>query len=85
MTFGRPVFTLITLVLMAIIVVTSIWLPILLLLATFAFLAIWSFRATLTLIAEAEARRAEAAEKAAGANVRPNTDKGRGGQIRPRE
>jgi uncharacterized membrane protein YesL len=85
MTFGRPVFTLITLVLMAIIVVTSIWLPILLLLATFAFLAIWSFRATLTLIAEAEARRAEAAEKAASANVRANTDKGRGGQIRPRE
>ena len=85
MTFGRPLFTLITLVLMALIVIASIWLPILLLLVTFSFLAIWSFRATLTLITEAEERRAAAAEKAAAAEARANTDKGRGGQIRPRD
>ena len=83
MTFGRPLFTLVTIALMAIIVVTSIWLPILLLLAAAAFIAIWSFRATLTLISEAESRRVAAEEKASGINVAP--DKGRGGQIRPRE
>ena len=83
MTFGRPLFTLITLALMAIIVVASIWLPILLLLAAVSFLAIWSFRAVLTLIAEAEARRTAAEEKAGA--VKTTADKGRGGQIRPRE
>jgi uncharacterized membrane protein YesL len=83
MTFGRPLFTLVTLALMAIIVVASIWLPILLLLATASFMTIWSFRATLTLIAEAEARRVAAEEKAHGVNTTP--DKGRGGQVRPRE
>lgn len=83
MTFGRPLFTLVTLALMAVIVFASIWLPILMLLATAAFMAVWSFRATLTLIAEAEARRAAAEEKAAGVAAKP--DKGRGGQIRPRE
>src|SRR6266498_3873897 len=68
MTFGRPLFTLVTLALMAIITFVSIWLPILLLLATVSFLAIWSFRAVLTLIAEAEARRTAAEEKAATIN-----------------
>lgn len=81
MTFGRPIFTLVTLFLMVVITVTSIWLPILLILVTVAFLALWSFRATLTLIAEAEARRTAAQEKAAASVV----DKGRGGQVRPRE
>jgi uncharacterized membrane protein YesL len=85
MTFGRPIFTLVTLVLMAIIVVASIFVPLLLVVATFSFLALWSFRAALALIAEAEARREAAAEKAAAANIRANTDKGRSGQIRPRE
>jgi uncharacterized membrane protein YesL len=83
MTFGRPVFTLVTLVLMALITVASIWLPILFLLATASFLAIWSFRAVLTLIAEADARRIAAEEKASSVNT--SADKGRGGQIRPRE
>ncbi len=83
MTFGRPLFTLVTLALMALIAFASIWLPILLLLATVSFLAVWSFRAVLTLIAEAEARRAAAEEKASAINTTP--DKGRGGQIRPRE
>ena len=83
MTFGRPLFTLVTLALMAAIAVASILLPILFLLATGSFLAIWSFRAVLTLIEEAEARRAAAAEKTSAVNT--STDKGRGGQIRPRE
>jgi len=83
MTFGRPLFTLVTLALMAIIIFASIWLPILLLLATVSFLALWSFRAVLTLIAEAEARRTAAEEKAGAINTAP--DKGRSGQIRPRE
>ena len=82
MTFGRPVFSLVTLVMMALIVLVSIWLPFLLLIATFAFLALWSFRATLTLIAEAEARRTAAAEKSASNQV---AGKGRGGQVRPRD
>ena len=83
MTFGRPLFTLVTLALMAIIAFASIWLPILFLLATASFMAIWSFRAALTLIAEAEARRTAAEEKAGVVKTTP--DKGRGGQIRPRE
>jgi uncharacterized membrane protein YesL len=83
MTFGRPLFTLVTLALMAAIAVASILLPILFLLATGSFLAIWGFRAVLTLIEEAEARRTAAAEKTSA--VKTSTDKGRGGQIRPRE
>jgi uncharacterized membrane protein YesL len=82
MTFGRPIFTLVTLALMAIITAASIWVVLLFLLATASFLSIWSFRAVLTLIAEAEARRAAAEEKAA---IKTTTDKGRGGQVRPRE
>lgn len=81
MTFGRPVFTIVTLILMGMIIVASIWLPFLLLIVTFSFLALWSFRATLTLVADADARRAAAEEKAA---VHA-PDKGRGGQVRPRE
>jgi uncharacterized membrane protein YesL len=86
MVFGRPFFTLITLALMGLISVLSFIVPILPLLLTFTFLAIWSFRATTTLIADAEARRLARQEQAdQAANNRPNTDKGRGGQIRPRD
>jgi hypothetical protein len=56
------------------------------LLLTFSFLAIWSFRATSTLVADAEARRAAQEERAAAAVSNSlNTDKGRGGQVRPRD
>jgi uncharacterized membrane protein YesL len=86
MVFSRPIFTLITLVLMALLgVVLGTVLPILPLLLTFSFLSIWSFRATATLIAEAEARRAARQEQAVAASSRANTDKGRGGQVRPRD
>lgn len=79
MVFGRPVFTLGTLVLMIIIAVTSIWIPILAFAISFAFLGLWGFRATLTLVAEAEARQ----ERLAAGNA--PAAKGRGGQVRPRE
>jgi len=84
MAFGRPLFTLVTFFLMAVILVASLWLAILAIVAAFAFLAVWSFRATLTLIAEGEERRAALAEKAA-AQQPVATGKGRGGQIRPRD
>ena len=83
MAFGRPLFTLGTLILMAIIFVTSIWTVILLFTITFSFLALWGFRATLTLIAEAEARRNQALEKSSQTDA--PAAKGRGGQVRPRE
>ena len=85
MVFGRPIFTIVTLALMGVIAALSFFVPILPLLLTFAFLAIWSFRATTTLVAEAEARRLARLEKDDPASGNPNTDKGRGGQIRPRE
>jgi uncharacterized membrane protein YesL len=81
MTFGRPVFTAVTLILMGIIVVISYLLPIFPIIITFAFLALWGFRATTTLIAEAEARRAAAEQSV----TQQPAAKGRGGQIRPRE
>ncbi len=85
MVFSRPFFTLLTGFLMLLLgvvagVATGGFLP---LLVTFAFLAVWSFRATSRLIADDEARRAAQQEQAA--NNRANTDKGRGGQVRPRE
>jgi hypothetical protein len=87
MALSRPIFTLLTLILMLLIgLVLGVLLPILPLGLTFALLAIWSFRATTTLIAEADARRAAQEEKAANAaGNRANTEKGRGGQIRPRD
>ena len=87
MVFGRPLFTLVTLVLMALLgVALGTILPILPLLLTFSFLAIWSFRATTALVADAEARRAAQEERAAAAAGNPaSTEKGRGGQVRPRD
>lgn len=85
MVFGRPIFTFFTTLLMGIVVALSFYLLVLPLLLTFSFLAIWSMRATRRLIQDAEARRAanEAAQTALQAP--PNTDKGRGGQVRPRD
>lgn len=83
MALGRPIFTLVTLVMMGAIVLLSIWLLILPLALTFSFLALWSFRATTTLVAEAEARRAAREKKTTAQST--STEKGRGGQIRPRD
>jgi uncharacterized membrane protein YesL len=86
MVFGRPFFTLITLILMGLLgVVLGVIVPFLPLLLSFALLAIWSFRVTTTLVADAEARRLARQEQAAATNTRPNTDKGRSGQIKPRD
>jgi uncharacterized membrane protein YesL len=87
MVFGRPIFTLVTLILMALLgVVLGTFVPILPLLLTFSFLAIWSFRATKSLVADAEARRAAQEEQAAAAASNPRSnEKGRSGQVRPRD
>ena len=87
MVFGRPIFTLVTLILMALLgVALGTFVPILPLLLTFSLLAIWSFRATKTLVADAEARRAAQEERVAAAASNPtSTEKGRGGQVRPRD
>lgn len=89
MTFGRPLFTLVTLVLMVLISALSFGLTVFLLPAIilFSFLAIWSFRATSKLIEDAEERRRLEEEKAATAAGGPrySSEKGRSGQIKPRE
>jgi uncharacterized membrane protein YesL len=86
MVFGRPFFTLITLFLMGLLgVVLGVFVIFLPILLTFALLAIWSFRSTTTLIADAEARRLARQAQSEAAISRQNTDKGRGGQIKPRE
>lgn len=81
MVLGRPIFTLVTLVLMLLITALSIVLPLLFIVVTAAFLALWGFRATLTLISEAEARRERLATRTAEAPAA----KGRSGQVRPRD
>lgn len=87
MVFGRPIFTLITLLLMGLLgVVLGRFVPLLPLLLTFSLLAIWSFRATSALIAEAEARRAALEERSSTVVSNPAShEKGRGGQVRPRD
>ena len=87
MTLGRPVFTAGTAIMMVLILGVSVVFPVLCLVVTFAFLATWSFRATKKLIKDAADRRAELEERAAATtgNAPQSTDKGRGGQVRPRE
>jgi uncharacterized membrane protein YesL len=82
MALGRPIFTLLTLIMMLVIFVASLWLVIVPFVLTFAFLALWSFRATSKLIADTEARRAARAGKVV---TDPPPVKGRGGQVRPRD
>ncbi|HWQ13172.1 MAG TPA: hypothetical protein VNL77_10245 [Roseiflexaceae bacterium] len=84
---GRPFFTLLTTLLMALVATLSIWIPLLLILLTASFFAVWGFRATTTLISDSEERRRAREEEQAAARPGPlpNTEKGRGGQIRPRE
>lgn len=89
MAFGRPVFTLVTFVLMVAVTALSVGLTIAIIpgLILFSLLAVWSFRATTKLIEDAEARRRLAEEQAAAATNGPrySSEKGRGGQIRPRD
>lgn len=87
MTLGRPIFTIVTVVLIGIVIVLSLLPGVFIIpgLILFAFLAVWNFRATTKLIEDAEERRRQEAEKAAGNAARLSTEKGRGGQIRPRD
>jgi uncharacterized membrane protein YesL len=85
MTLGRPLFTLITAIMMAIIFVLAVVVPLVGVLVGAAFLALWGFRACTRLIEDAEARRAARDEEAAGVANRLSSEKGRGGQIRPPE
>jgi uncharacterized membrane protein YesL len=85
MALGRPLFTLITLVLMGAFVVLSVYLFIPLLIVTFSFLAMWGFRATLRLVQDSEARQAAREAAQAGQPAPQSAGKGRGGQVRPRE
>jgi uncharacterized membrane protein YesL len=86
--FGRPVFTLLTALLMSVIGALSLFVPLLVLLLTASFYAVWGFRATTGVIAASEERRRSLEEQRA-AQANPgapvNREKGRGGQIRPRD
>jgi uncharacterized membrane protein YesL len=84
LTLGRPIFTLITLVLMAIIVAITLIVPLLPLFFTFALLSQWGARATLLLVADSEARRAARAQADAETEAALPADKGRHGQIKPK-
>ncbi len=85
--FGRPLFTIVTQALMSIIVLLATLPPFfLLLLIAPALLAVWGFRATVALIADAEARREAQQERERAAITHPPAaEKGRGGQVRLRE
>lgn len=88
MTFGRPIFTLVTLVMMVVISILAMIPGLILLpgLILFALLSVWGFNATNRLIEEAEERRRKAEEEAAAAgSANYSNEKGRGGQVRPRD
>ena len=80
MAAGRPLFTVITLILMLVVVALSVFIPIILVLIGVALLAQWSFRATLTLVKESEERRAALEEAKAGKQI--VKEEGRRGQVR---
>jgi uncharacterized membrane protein YesL len=80
MTVGRPIFTVITLLLMGIILGLSIFLVMPAFLVAVAYLSVWATRATRYLIDDARRRR-ELAEEAGAAGVE---EKGRRGQVRPK-
>jgi uncharacterized membrane protein YesL len=84
MSFGKPVFTIVTAILMALIIALSIFVIILPLLLTFAMLALWGMRATQAQIAfdEERKRRREEGETI---TETPSSERGRSGQVRPRK
>lgn len=81
MALGRPVFTIVTLLLMGVVLLLSAFLAAPIFLFTIALLAVWSTRAAKTLIDDARRRR-EAAEVKEG--PQPSEEKGRKGQVRPK-
>jgi uncharacterized membrane protein YesL len=84
MAFGRPIFTLLTAIIMALVIALSAFVVILPVLLTIALLIVWSMRATVAIIANDEERRAAREQQADGTPV-PIAERGRGGQIRPRD
>jgi uncharacterized membrane protein YesL len=82
MALGRPIFTVLTLLLMGVLFIVSAYLIAPIVLFTLAFLAVWSTRATKTLIDDARRRREEAA--ATTGVVSATDEKGRKGQVRPK-
>lgn len=82
MVFGRPLFTLVLLVLTVALTIVSAIFGLPLVVLTVALLALIGIRATRSLLAEAEAAR----EAAAAAQAAPESrERGRRGQVRPRE
>lgn len=80
MVLGRPIFTGITLFLMALILLLSLLLVVPIPLFVVSLLALWGMRATGLLIEDSRRRR----EAAAGAQVTPINEQGRKGQVRPK-
>ncbi|MFQ3661633.1 MAG: hypothetical protein SNJ69_04470 [Chloroflexaceae bacterium] len=81
LSIGRPIYTLVTLVLMGVVLVVSLILVVPMVLITPAFFAVWATCATRALIADARRRREEAS---AVAPSPPTEERGRKGQVRPK-
>jgi len=79
MILGRPIFTLLTLAMMGLILLISIYLVAPLALLTVGWLALWGMQATRQQIADAERRKQEAS-----AATLPPEERGRRGQVRPK-
>lgn len=89
LTFSRPIFNLIMLVIMAVFVFLSFWLPPLALLLTWAFFSAIGWRAAMDSVAEQQARREAQLQKQQGATTEEPDDaegleRRRRGQIRPK-
>lgn len=84
MAVGRPLFTILTLLLMGVLLALSAYLIVPIVLFTVSFLAVWSTRATKTLIDDARRRREEAEAKAQSASAPASEERGRKGQVRPK-
>jgi uncharacterized membrane protein YesL len=84
MALGRPIFTFVTLLLMGVLLLLSSYLIVPIVLFTIALFAVWSTRATKTLIDDARRRREEAEAGAAAKGAPVAEERGRKGQVRPK-
>ena len=82
LTFGKPIFSLITAIMMLLILGLSIWVIVIGLLFTFSFLALWSMRSTKVLAADVEARQNAQNEQLAQEPIGERVPRG---QVRPRK
>jgi hypothetical protein len=83
MTLGRPIFTIVTAILMAVLIGISIFAAILPVLMTITLLALWGMRAAIAIVT-ADQERQRALEEAVEAEP-TSAGKGRSGQVRPRK